>query len=171
MDNQISSENTSFSYLKGSSDFLNIIMNNINSCVLLLDNNMRLQAFNDSMKTIFSNHENEHLLYKKCGNAIGCAYAVEEERECGNTTHCCDCDLRKNAMISYSEKKAIYKQRIDREFYRTDFQKVLKHLQYSTRHFVFEKDNYIILIVEDITQLVDQQIIIDLQQEKLASKN
>ncbi|MCF8352438.1 MAG: hypothetical protein K9H15_14825 [Bacteroidales bacterium] len=53
MDNQISSENTSFAYLKSSSHFLNIVMNNINSCVLLLDNQMRLQAFNDSMKTIF----------------------------------------------------------------------------------------------------------------------
>jgi sigma-B regulation protein RsbU (phosphoserine phosphatase) len=170
----LSSENTTFDYLKSSSDFLNIVMNNISSCVLLLNKNMELQAFNDAMKTIFSNRPDEYLLYKKCGNAIGCAYAVEEAAECGKTSRCFNCELRKYAMISYSEKIPMFKNKISREFFTRDDLKVLKHLQFSTRPFEFERGNYIILIIEDITDLVNKELLIEIQEEKLnklSSKN
>ncbi len=171
MDHSVSSENTSFAFLRSSPGFMQKALNNINSCVMLFDNKMYLQAFNDAMKTIFSNYENEHLLYKKCGNAIGCAYAVEEKKVCGNTSNCEGCSLRKDALMSYSQKKAIYKQRLDRYFYKTDQTRVLKHLQYSTRHFYFENDQYIIVIIEDITRLVQQQSLISLLQKRLSANN
>lgn len=170
----LSSENTTFDYLRSSPDFLNIIINNINSCVLLLNKEMQLHAFNDALKTIFSNKPNEHLLYKKCGNAIGCAYAVEEASECGKTSRCCSCDLRKYAMISYSEKIPMFKNKISREFYTQEDKKVMKHLQFSTRPFEFERGNYIILMVEDITEIINKDLLIELQEEKLkkvSSKN
>lgn len=163
----ISSENTSFNFLHGSADFMNIILENMTSCVLLLDRNMELQAFNNCMKTIFSNKPNEDLLYKKCGNAIGCAYPVEEEKDCGETTKCKDCQLRKDAIHAYSQKSALYNKRIDREFYTKKSRKEMKHLRYSVRHFLFRKDNYIMVIVQDLTELIKKQLIIDLQMEKL----
>ena len=78
MGNKVTSTNISFDYLKNSSDFLNIVLNNICSCVLLLNKDMELQAFNDPLKTVFSNKPDEYLLYIKCGEALGCAYTVEE---------------------------------------------------------------------------------------------
>lgn len=155
MVDKFSIANTSFNFLKGSSDFLNIIINNISSCVLLLDNNMMLHAYNDALQTIFTRKENEHILYHKCGNVIGCAYAVEEQKECGTTTMCQYCSLRESALLSYTEGKNIYKERLDREFYKTNFQKVMKHLQFSSRVFYFKKERYIILIIEDITHLAE----------------
>ncbi len=59
---------------------------------------MELQAFNDSLKTIFLNKKDEDVLYKKCGEAIGCAYQVEEATQCGKTSNCCKCDLRLSAL-------------------------------------------------------------------------
>ena len=73
---KLSMTNESFNFLRGSGEFMNIILNNINVCVLLMDNDMKLIAFNDSLKTIFSNKKDEDLLYIKCGEAIGCAYQV-----------------------------------------------------------------------------------------------
>ena len=152
MKSEIALTNTSFNYLSHSSDFLNIVINNISACVLLLNHKMELQAYNDALKTIFSNRANEDLLYVRCGEAIGCAYAIEETKECGNTSHCNTCELRVAALESYVNKKNIYKDHIYRPFFDHNNTKVDKHLQFSTRHFKFEQENYIIMIIEDITK-------------------
>ncbi|MCG8702466.1 MAG: hypothetical protein MI922_30735 [Bacteroidales bacterium] len=114
---------------------------------------MELQAFNDSIKTIFSNKPDEHLLYQRCGEAIGCAFTVEEQSDCGTTSKCKYCVLRRAALISYTDKKSIFKEFLSREFYNSDGKKVLKHLQFSTRPFYFEKEYYVITIIDDITEL------------------
>ena len=156
MNNEIALTNTSFNFLRGSSSFLGLILENISSCILMLNNKMELQAFNNSLKTIFSNKENEDVLYHRCGEVIGCAHSVEEEKECGNTTHCQFCDLRLSALLSYTNNETIYKDKISRYFYTSSSQKVMKHLQFSTRSFQFENDKYIIMIIEDITKSENQ---------------
>jgi len=152
MRSNMSSTNVSFGFLKGESDFLNILLDNISSCILLLNNRMELQAFNEVLKTIFSNKANEDLLYKRCGEAIGCAYQIEEGKDCGQTSHCCNCDLRLAALNSYSENVVVYKDHIVRPFLDIHNQQVDKHLQFSTRLFKFQKDKYVIMIIEDISK-------------------
>lgn len=147
-----SMNNESFNFLRGSSEFLNIILNNINSCVLMLNKDLRLQAFNDSLKTIFSNKKDEDLLYVKCGEAIGCAYQLEEQKECGETTRCKTCDLRIAALTSYTNNEVIYKNQISRPFFDYNNIKIEKQLQFSTRLFLFNKEKYIIMLIEDITK-------------------
>ncbi len=167
MSGKLTLTNTSFDFIKGSNEFLNIVLNDIPSCILLLDNEMMLYAYNDALKTIFSNKEDEHILYKKCGNVIGCAYAVEEEKECGTTTMCQFCSLRESALMSYTENVNIYKQRLDRDFYKTDSQKVMKHLQFSSRVFPYKDERYIILIINDITNLVNTRNMAKAQQDSI----
>ena len=144
--------NESFNMLKGSSEFLNLVLNNINSCVMMLNDKMELQAFNDAMKTIFSNKPDEYLLYKRCGEAIGCAYQVEEAMNCGETSRCCKCELRISALTSYMDNVPIYKDFIERPFYKQDGEKVMKQLQFSTRLFIHSNEKYIIMIIEDISK-------------------
>jgi sigma-B regulation protein RsbU (phosphoserine phosphatase) len=152
MDSDKSMTNESFGFLAGSGSFLNIIINSITSCILLLDNEMRLRAFNNPFKTIFSNKKNEDLLYKKCGEAIGCAHQIEEQKECGETTKCCHCELRISAMDSYLNNVVIYKDNIIRPFFNNENLKVDKHLQFSTRLFKFNDEKYIIMMVEDVSK-------------------
>lgn len=147
--------NESFSFLKNSSEFLNLILNNINSCVLLLDKQVRLVAFNDVLKTIFSNKKDEDLLYVKCGEAIGCAYQIEEAKDCGTTSKCCDCELRISALTSYVDDVVIYKDNIKKQFFDYQNKKIDKHLQFSTRLFKYHDEKYVILIIEDITKYVE----------------
>lgn len=152
MKTDIAQSNESFHFLSHSNEFLNLILNNINSSVLLLDKDVKLRAFNDSLKTIFSNKKDEDLLYMKCGEAIGCAYQIEEQKECGKTSRCCDCDLRESALKSYLNNEVVYKQHIVKPFFTYDNKKVDKHLQFSTRLFHFNYDKYIIMIIEDISK-------------------
>jgi hypothetical protein len=154
MKTDLSLTNVSFEYLAGSNGFLNLIIHYISSCVLLLDREMMLKAYNEPLKTLFSNKPHEDILYQKCGNVIGCAYAVEEEKECGSTSQCKTCSLRISAMKSYSDGIFVYKEKLSREFYTTDHKKEMKHLQFSTRVFQFELERYVVLIIDDITPLV-----------------
>ncbi|HEX3007504.1 MAG TPA: hypothetical protein VHO90_07805 [Bacteroidales bacterium] len=151
MRKEISSSNISFRILKESKGFLQLIIDDLSSCILILDREMRLYAFNNPIKTIFSNKPDEHLLYLRCGNAIGCAFAVEEIKECGSTSRCAFCELREKALLAYVNRDNVYKGRIKREFYKTDFDKALKHLQFSTRSFYFENEYYLFVIIDDIT--------------------
>jgi sigma-B regulation protein RsbU (phosphoserine phosphatase) len=128
---------------------------------------MNLYAFNDAIKTIFTNKENEHLLHKKCGNAIGCAYAVEEQVDCGLTSMCKYCELRVSALTAYTTKKPVLKQRLSREFFKTSNLKEMKHLLFSARPFNFNNDYYVMVIVEDVSLLVKQCVVIDHQKEMI----
>ena len=145
--------NSSFDFLKGSSTFSNIIFNNINSCILLLNKENRLTAFNDALKTIFSNKKDEDLIYRRCGEAIGCAFQVEEQKDCGNTSMCTDCELRLSAVNSYSNNENTYKKRFSRPFFNADNQKVDKNLQFSTHLLYYYKEKYVVMIIEDISNL------------------
>ena len=151
---ELTQNNTTFSYLSGSCEFLNSVINNISSCVLLLNSKVELQAYNDALKTIFSNRQNEDLLYVRCGEAIGCAYAIEEQTQCGNSTHCNDCELRVSALESYLYGTNIYKDHIVRPFFNHKGEKIDKHLQFSTRQFIHKMEKYIIMIIDDVTPLV-----------------
>ena len=153
MKSEIASTNETFQFLSGSSEFLNIILNNINSCVLILNKQMELQAFNNSLTTIFSNKRDEDLQYMRCGEAIGCAYQIEEQKNCGETSNCYKCELKVSALTSYVHNEPIYKNNIVKPFFTYDNKKVDKTLQFSTRLFDFQKEKYIIMIIEDVTKL------------------
>lgn len=156
MDNkEISSTNITFDFLHNSKEFLNIILNKISNCVLLLNKNMELYAFNDPIKTLFLNKKDEDLLYVRCGEAIGCAHTVEEMKKCGETDKCSDCELRVTALESYLNHKPVYRKKLSREFYKIDHNKELKHLQFSVLPFYFKQEYYIVVIVEEITELIN----------------
>lgn len=163
MDEHLSQNNQSFGYLHNSAEFLDLIINEITSCIILLDREMKLFAFNDPLKTLFPTEGNNPSQYEKCGNVIGCAHAVEEQKECGKTSHCNSCILREAAFFSYLNEMPINKNKLSRNFYQKGNKKVMKHLQFSTRVFFYKLDKYVVLIIDDITELINQQVIIEEQ--------
>jgi sigma-B regulation protein RsbU (phosphoserine phosphatase) len=167
MDNKLSMSYMSFDGLSKSSEFLTLVLNNIGTCVLMLDKDMMLVALNDVSKTIFSNYANEHNEYRHCGNVLGCSWTVETQQQCGTTEACKICSLREAGLITILTKKPIYKSRLDREFYTIDGEKAIKHLQFSTRVFEYLDENYVIVFVEDITHLIEQHELIHDLKERL----
>jgi sigma-B regulation protein RsbU (phosphoserine phosphatase) len=157
MKSDLAHTNVSFDFLKGSGTFLNLILENISSCVILLNNHMELQAYNNALKTMFSNKKDEEILYHRCGEVIGCAYQVEEATECGRTTQCSTCDLRISALNCYSTNKEVFKEYFTRPFYTSALTKVEKHLQFSVRIFAFENERYILMIIDDISRYIESK--------------
>ena len=118
--------------LKESNDFLNTLLDNITSAIFIVDDELRVQNFNDSFKSIFLN-ESAQLEPGLCGNVLGCIYAVEEKLDCGQTTNCDKCNLRNALLRSLMERIPTIKEKIVRPFYIGGVKK-LKHLQYSTKY-------------------------------------
>lgn len=158
MEKCVTHTNEQFSVLSNSKEFLSLVLDNITSCVMLLDKELRLRAFNNPLRTIFSYRKDEDILYRRCGDVIGCMHQVEEQKTCGSTSKCKKCEIRVAVLHSYIDQIPICNQQITRNFYDSDGNKAEKHLQFSTRLFSFAKEKYIITIIDDITELKRLQI-------------
>ncbi len=165
MKQPLTSAYTRFEDLKKSSTFLELLLNNISSCILMLDKEMKLQAFNEPLKTIFRNKSEQQLLYQRCGEVIGCAYSVEEKKDCGKTNYCNQCILRLSAMNAYATHKSTYNQKIIREFYSSNNTKETKCLKFSVKPIYFEDNYYLIMIIDDVSKVVGSKAAIEAQQE------
>lgn len=151
--------------LKESNEFLNILFENITSAIFIVDESIRVNNFNDSFSILFEKRE-EQILGKLCGNAIGCSFAVEANADCGTTPYCKTCTLRKNIIKTMSQKIPIYKQSLSRDFYGKK-NKSTKHFIYTTKYINFHNNNYILIIVDDHTELEERKKILEDQNKTL----
>jgi nitrogen-specific signal transduction histidine kinase len=137
--------------LKESNEFLNILFDNITSALFILDKNARIENINESFTLLFQKRE-EKILGNLCGNALGCKFAVEENALCGETSHCKNCILKRDILQTMSEKVPTNRRKLSRDFY-SDIQKETKHFLYSTRYIQYYGKEYILIIVDDHTEL------------------
>ncbi len=165
MKQKFTSAYTRFEDLKLSSPFLELLLNNISSCILMLDKEMKLQAFNDPLKTIFTNNSSKQVMYKRYGEVIGCAFLVEEVKDCGKTEHCNYCILRLSALQAYASHKSIYNQKLFRDFYTSNNTKETKCLKFSVKPIYYENDYYLILIIDDVSKIAETKSAIEVQQK------
>lgn len=156
--------------LKESNEFLNILFNNITSALFILDKNTRVQSINDSFSILFQKRE-EKIIGNLCGNALGCKFAVEEKALCGETSHCKNCELRLNILANMSQKVPTNNQKLTRDFYSDEHTKDTKHFIYSTRYIHYDNKEYILVIVDDHTELEKQKAKLQEQNKSLKSLN
>ena len=137
--------------LKDSNEFLKVLMENLSSAIFIVDQNLRIRNFNDSFRALFHKTE-DRILGELCGNALGCVFTVDENKECGTTTNCRKCLLRNALIKSFTEKIPAYKELLERVFV-VDGKKILKYFQYTTKYVRFNKKEMVLIIVDDITEL------------------
>jgi len=155
--------------LKESNEFLNILFDNITSALFIVDQSARVQNFNDSFSILFQKRE-EQIVGKLCGNAIGCAIAVEANADCGTTPYCKTCKLRKDILKTMSEQVPVYKQKLSRDFY-GEHEKGTKHFMYTTKYIGFHEKKYTLIIVDDHTELESRKKQLEKQNKTLQILN
>jgi phosphoserine phosphatase RsbU/P len=151
--------------LKESNGFLNLLMDNMTSAVFLVDKDIRVQQFNDSFKKLFSKTEAE-LINKLCGNAIGCAFTIDENQLCGKTSNCGNCVLRDSVFRAFVEKVPTVKAKLHREFY-IGRQRVDKHFLFSSMYLSYRDEEMILIIVDDMTEMETQRLWLAEKQKRL----
>ncbi|MGM0509313.1 MAG: SpoIIE family protein phosphatase [Fusobacteriota bacterium] len=137
-------------FLKESNDFLNKLLENINSAVFLVDNSIKIQEFNDFTKILFQKKE-EEFLNKLCGNGLGCANQKKYNMDCGTTPACNDCDLRNDIIKVFKQKVSIEKKLLEREFIISKNKK-RKYLEYSIKPIKYNENFMAVIIMHDLTE-------------------
>ncbi len=142
--------------LKESNEFLNSLIDNINSAVFIVDKSMRIERFNRSLQALVGKEE-DGLVGVLCGNALGCSFAVKDDSLCGQTPYCLECQLRQSVVRAFTKKVPTHRQKLVREFFIHD-QPTLRYFEYTTKYILFEGQEMILVIVDDITESETQKL-------------
>ncbi|HPQ47001.1 MAG TPA: SpoIIE family protein phosphatase [Clostridia bacterium] len=138
--------------LKESKNFMMKLMEVAVSPIFVVDEDMRIQSYNDSFSNLFNKSENE-ILGKLPGNSFGCAFLNENE-ECGETENCVKCILRHQMLEAMRSGKPTQKSIIEKAF-RIDDQIIKKQLSVEIKPMVFGDEKYFIGIFNDVSDVVE----------------
>jgi K+-sensing histidine kinase KdpD len=136
--------------LKESNEFLNLVLENITSGVLLIDKDVRIYNINNTVKILLGKSK-EKIIGKLCGNALGCIHTVREYKKCGHTTKCSECPLRLTISNTFGKKHQVNKKKLRRRF-KIKGKIVNKVYQYSTRYITYNGEDMVLIILDDITK-------------------
>jgi len=153
--------------LRESNELLSSILDNINSAIFIVNKEVKVVNFNNGFKTLFYK-EDDDILGKYCGNALGCSFAVKERVECGNASHCDKCNIRSSILGAFLENVPIYKQKMVREFVINN-QVITKYLEFSAKHITWHGEVFTVVIVDDLTEHELKKMELYSNSEKLAA--
>ncbi len=142
--------------LKESNEFLNLLLDNMNSAVLIADENLRIHQFNNSFLNLFDTAA-VSAIKSSFGETTGCINAVIENKDCGESSHCTDCILRRSLIHNLIDNAPVEKQSLNRTFY-INGEPVNKHFQFSTRLITFQGQKMFLVIIYDVTDIEQQKI-------------
>jgi len=148
-------------------NFLYTLLDNINASVVILDENLRIKAFNKSFE---HNLSNQLFPNKNIGNAINCIYAITNDDLCGKMPQCELCDLRnslKEVIISKQNTKNQYFNRTTR----INGDSIERTFLFSAHPVKYQEEDMIMLIIEDITNQQKQKERLEKQNFDLVAIN
>lgn len=156
---------TDWDDLRESNEFLKLLLENINSAVLIADEKLQIHQFNRVFLQLFDQAGNR-VAEKSFGRVSGCVHAVQENKACGETSQCRFCLLRRSLVKTFLEKTPSDKLWLERVFY-INGRPVEKFLEFSTRHITFRGRRMILVIIYDVTDIEKQKIELEKKQHQL----
>lgn len=156
---------TELKNLKESNEFLNLLLDNINSAVLIADENLRIHQFNDSFLDLFDK-ATESVLEATFGETVGCVNAIIENKACGATSQCSQCVLRSSLVHNLIDRAPVNNQPLNRLFY-INGEPVEKYFQFSTRPITFQGSKMFLIIIYDVTDIELQKIELQRKQKRI----
>ncbi len=159
--------------LKDSNEFLNLLLENINTAVFIADETLQIHQFNDSFLSIFSHGGSpSSLVDMTFGAASGCINSIRENLPCGETSACQFCVIKKSLNHTLKTRKPDEKKFLERTFYINGIPEK-KFLEFTSQPLHFAQREMILVFVYDITdielsklQLEDKQRQIDIDLQK-----
>jgi sigma-B regulation protein RsbU (phosphoserine phosphatase) len=156
---------TDLQNLKESNEFVNLLLDNINSVILIVDENLQIHQFNKSFHGLFD-RATERVDDHSLGQMTGCVNAVEENKSCGATSQCQFCVLRKSFLQTFLEDFPVERKRLERVFY-IEGVPVLKYLEFSSRLIQFHGRKMVLVIIYDITEIEQQKSELERRQTQI----
>lgn len=132
-------------------DFVTFLFDHMPSAVFLVGPDIRIQKVNQPFQALFSRPERE-ALNQLCGNALGCYFAHDEGKPCGQTRHCGQCSLRACIGRGFQDTEALQTTTLSRTFF-IGGQALQKHFRIKAQQVSFQGESLVIVMVDDITDL------------------
>jgi sigma-B regulation protein RsbU (phosphoserine phosphatase) len=148
--------------LKASNEFLNLLLDNMDTAVLIAYENLKIHEFNDSFLSLFD-RSYDSVVDITFGPASGCVNAVTENKTCGETSACGHCVLRRSLLQTFLEDVPTDRRRLERIFY-IDGKPIKKYLEFTARPISYQNNKMILVIIYDISEIVQSKI--ELQQKQ-----
>jgi len=127
------------------------------SPVLIVDEEVQIHEYN-SAAAAFLSDKNTEVLRKRGGEALHCMHHYDAVEGCGRAAACADCVIR-NSVTKAFQGGSIVRSRQKMELIREG--KVLEiHVLVTASPFLFHDTRYAILVLEDISELVELRKII-----------
>lgn len=155
--------------LSESSDFLNILIDNISSTIFIVAADLKVKNSNKAFGNLFQRTEDQ-ILGKLYGNALGCIYTEEGARQCGTTEYCNACDLRIALLNTFLDHIPMNKGILDRKF-SINGKLENKYLSYTTKLISFDHNEMALIIIDDNTELQEQRLVLEQKNAKLEELN
>jgi PAS domain-containing protein len=133
-------------------DFIESILEAIPLPIFVVDEDVRIFWSNQSAELLLHN-EPDVVFLQRCGDIMHCLHAVESSEGCGRTEFCQDCSIRNSVQQSFQG------QRVAREKNRMRIvgkgEVVEIDLLVTTAPFAYQDESLVLLILEDITELME----------------
>jgi hypothetical protein len=138
-------------------DYFKAILDAIPSPVFVVDDDVRIIESNEAAAPLLG--ENPTVaLHLKSGEALHCLHSADSEKGCGKGPFCGDCVIRNSVTHTFSGRK------ISRRATRMDLVRgSVTHEIYvlvTTSPFTYKDKTYALLILEDISELMDLRSVI-----------
>ncbi len=146
---------TELQHLKESSEFLNLLLDNVDAAVLIVDEKLKIHQVNRSFLDLFDRAADQ-LPQASFGQISGCVNAIREDKPCGATSQCQFCLLKRTLLQTLTADAPVNRRRLDRTFY-IEGRAVPKHLEFSARPLRFQGREMILVLIYDVTERERQQ--------------
>ena len=132
-------------------NLLKAVLDAMPSAVFVVDHGFKIFDMNPAAKKLFGVDSNV-ILRRLCGEIMHCMHALDSGDGCGTTEFCPDCVIRNSVEVACQDKT------VHRVKCRMKIQKNNEisdaHFLVSAAPFKYENDNFILLVMEDITEII-----------------
>ena len=137
--------------------FLQAVLDAMPSFVMVVDDDVRVIAYNAAAATILT-PEHQDVLRHRGGEVMHCLHATDVPAGCGRGPHCPNCVIR-NSVNDAVAGKASVRRRAHLELHYAGQLHDLYAL-ISATPFSYEGTQLVLLVIEDITQMMELQSLV-----------
>lgn len=151
-----------------SPDFLTHLINAVPSLLFIVDNDVRVHHLNASALKMLGT-ERFSALMKRSGEMLHCVHSEETPGGCGHAPSCADCVVRNSvtrAVAGESVYRETTKMSLIREGLVSD-----AYMSITASPFEYERKRFVLLIIEDISELKKTEEVLGRRTEQLEAAN
>ena len=131
-------------------NYLRAVIDALPTAVFIVEKGFNIIDSNPSAKKLFG-IDSDVILSRLCGEIMHCMIAIESKSGCGATEYCSDCVIRNSVELAFKGKKTHqkkYKMTIQENGVMSNV-----HMLITTSPFIYKDGNFVLLAVEDITEI------------------